>query len=93
MKSEFYAHSLPEKSPEDWHRLEEHLKSVAEMARRFEEDFKAGEWGYLSKLASLNRIFPMSVFLFVFVGLLSGSCYNIGMEVWGINVSEKIQPL
>jgi hypothetical protein len=36
---EYYAHSLEGKPPEDWHRLEDHLKSVAEMARRFGDDF------------------------------------------------------
>jgi len=50
MEHEFYAHSLPGKPPEDWHRLEDHLKAVAEMARAFAEDFAAGDWGYLAGL-------------------------------------------
>jgi CRISPR-associated endonuclease/helicase Cas3 len=54
MKNEFYAHSLDGEPPETWHRLEDHLKNVAEIARRFAEDFNAGDWGYLSRLAWLN---------------------------------------
>jgi hypothetical protein len=38
MKDEFYAHSLNGKPPEDWHRLQDHLKKVAEMARTFTEE-------------------------------------------------------
>jgi len=50
MKKEYYAHSREGKPPEDWHRLEDHLKKVAEMARDFADDFNAGEWGYLAGL-------------------------------------------
>ena len=39
----YYAHSVDRKPPEDWHRLEDHLKNVAEMARDFAEDFNAGD--------------------------------------------------
>jgi CRISPR-associated endonuclease/helicase Cas3 len=48
MKDEFYAHSREGKPPEDWHRLEDHLNKVAEMARSFAKDFNAGEWAYLA---------------------------------------------
>jgi len=34
MKTEFYAHSKEGKSPEHWHRLEDHLKRVVEMAQK-----------------------------------------------------------
>jgi len=47
---EYYAHSREGKPPEDWHRLEDHLKEVAEMARRFANDFGAGGWAYLAGL-------------------------------------------
>jgi len=50
MKDEFYAHSHKEKPTQDWHRLEDHLKSVAELARTFANDFHAGDWGYLAGL-------------------------------------------
>ncbi len=50
MKDEFYAHSREGKPPEEWQRLEDHLKNVAEMARRFADDFNAGAWGYLGGL-------------------------------------------
>jgi len=41
MKQEYYAHSREGKLPKDWHRLEDHLKEVAEMDQRFAEEF---EW-------------------------------------------------
>lgn len=50
MKDEFYAHSLDGKPHEEWQRLEDHLKNVAEMARGFAGDFNAGDWGYLAGL-------------------------------------------
>lgn len=50
MKEEFYANSHREKPSEQWHRLEDHLESVAEMARTFADDFHAGDWGYLAGL-------------------------------------------
>ncbi|MEF8942110.1 MAG: CRISPR-associated helicase Cas3' [Desulfohalobiaceae bacterium] len=40
-----YAHSHPEISPEKWHTLEEHLRSVAELAEEFAAVFCAGQWG------------------------------------------------
>jgi hypothetical protein len=43
MKKEFYAHSLEGKPPEEWHKLEDHLKKVAEMARSFANEFKVGD--------------------------------------------------
>jgi CRISPR-associated endonuclease/helicase Cas3 len=51
MKDTYYAHSREGKPPEDWQRLDDHLKNVAEMARGFAEDFGAGgDWGYLTGL-------------------------------------------
>ncbi len=32
MKDEFYAHSRDGRPPQDWHKLEDHLKNVAGMA-------------------------------------------------------------
>jgi hypothetical protein len=39
MKDQYDAHSLSGKPPENWHRLEDHLKNVAEIARTFANDF------------------------------------------------------
>jgi len=50
MKEEFYAHSRDGKPPENWQKLEEHLNNVAEMARKFSNDFNAGDGGYLAEL-------------------------------------------
>ncbi|MDI7260514.1 MAG: CRISPR-associated endonuclease Cas3'' [Thermodesulfobacteriota bacterium] len=50
MKNEYYAHSREGRPPEDWHKLEDHLKKVAEMARTFADDFNAGDWAYLAGL-------------------------------------------
>jgi hypothetical protein len=47
MKHEYYAHSRDGKPPKDWHRLEDHLKAIAEMARAFANGFNAGDWGCL----------------------------------------------
>lgn len=47
MAEKYYAHSLPGRPKEEWQLLEDHLKNVAELARKFAEDFGAGEWGYL----------------------------------------------
>jgi CRISPR-associated endonuclease/helicase Cas3 len=52
MKNEFYAHSREGKPSEEWHRLEYHLKKVAEMAQEFASDFGAGDWAYLAGLRS-----------------------------------------
>ena len=46
----YYARSLPGRPQEEWQRLEDHLKNVAEMAKGFAEEFGAGEWGYLAGL-------------------------------------------
>jgi len=53
---EYYAHSREGKPPEDWHRVEDHLKKVAEMARRFANDFGAGDWAYLAGLTHRSGI-------------------------------------
>ena len=50
MDREYYAHSLPDKPKEEWQRLEDHLRNVAEMAKGFADAFGAGEWGYLAGL-------------------------------------------
>ena len=50
MKDEFYAHSREGIPPKYWHRLEDHLKEVAEKARVFASDFNAGDWAYLARL-------------------------------------------
>jgi len=50
MSRKYYAHSLEGRPPSEWQLLEEHLKNVAELARRFAEDFSAGDWAYLAGL-------------------------------------------
>jgi len=42
MPAKFYAHSLPGRPKEEWQPLDEHLKAVAERARKFAEPFGAG---------------------------------------------------
>jgi len=37
----YYAHSVEGKPPEKWHRLEDHFNEVAEMARKFANEFDA----------------------------------------------------
>jgi hypothetical protein len=43
----FYAHTKEGKPQSEWQPLEEHLKNVAEMARKFAVEFGSGDWGYL----------------------------------------------
>jgi hypothetical protein len=40
----FYAHSKEGEPPENWQRLGDHLKNVAEMARGFAQMFGTGDW-------------------------------------------------
>ena len=50
MYSEYFAHSKEGMPPEEWQRLEEHLKNVAELARQFAEPFGGGDWAELAGL-------------------------------------------
>ena len=47
-EQEYHAHSWEGKPSEDWHRLEDHLKEVAELTGSFANDFHAGDWAYLA---------------------------------------------
>jgi len=59
MKGEFYAHSKEGEPQDNWQRLEDHLKNVAEMARKFADEFDAGDWGYLTGLwHDIGKILP-----------------------------------
>jgi hypothetical protein len=55
-EQEYHAHSRDGRPPEDCHRLEDHLKEVAEMARRFANDFNGGDWAYLAGLTHRSGI-------------------------------------
>jgi len=46
----FYAHSLGDKPPENWHPLAVHLRNVAQMAAGFAAKFSASSWAYLAGL-------------------------------------------
>lgn len=46
MSCEYYAHTLEGRPCSEWQPLEEHLKNVADLARRFAEDFGAGDWAW-----------------------------------------------
>lgn len=47
MQKEFYAHSLEGRPQEEWQKLEEHLRNVAKLARKFAESFGGGDWAEL----------------------------------------------
>jgi CRISPR-associated endonuclease/helicase Cas3 len=49
-QKEFYAHSLPNRPPQEWQKLEDHLLAVARRAKQFGDKFGAGEWAYLAGL-------------------------------------------
>ncbi len=51
MDRDYYAHSIPDKSVDQWQKIKEkHLRNVGDMAGGFAETFGAGEWGYLGVL-------------------------------------------
>lgn len=52
---EFYAHSVEGKPESEWQGLEEHLRNVAELAKKFGDEFGSGEWAYLAGLWHQNR--------------------------------------
>lgn len=52
----YYAHTLKGTSREKWQRLEDHLKNVAQLAKKFAEPFGAGKWGYLAKMTHIRGI-------------------------------------
>ena len=47
---QYYAHSKEESKPENWHLLEDHLESVANMAKDFAAPFGGQEWARLAGL-------------------------------------------
>lgn len=48
--SDHYAHSRASAPVEQWHRLEDHLRAVAERAEQFAAKFDSGRWGYYAGL-------------------------------------------
>jgi CRISPR-associated helicase Cas3/CRISPR-associated endonuclease Cas3-HD len=50
MQTRYFAHSLENRPPEEWQRLDEHLKNVAKLAKQFAESFGCGDWAYLAGL-------------------------------------------
>ncbi len=45
---EYYAHSKEDVPPQEWQRLEDHLKNVAERAAEFARPFGGDEWAYIA---------------------------------------------
>lgn len=45
-----YAHSLPGQPPDKWQPLDEHLRAVAEMAKKFTNAFGVRDRAYLAGL-------------------------------------------
>ena len=50
MTSQYYAHSLEARPPEEWQPLEEHLVNVAELASKSAKLFNGDQWAYLAGL-------------------------------------------
>jgi len=46
----YFAHSLPEKTPNKWQTLKEHLQNVGELAREYAKKFESSNWGYVAGL-------------------------------------------
>ncbi len=47
MQKEYYAHTLEGRPQNEWQKLEEHLRNVAKLARKFAEPFGSGDWAEL----------------------------------------------
>ncbi|MBI5206119.1 MAG: hypothetical protein HZA11_14490 [Nitrospirae bacterium] len=47
---QFFAHSVEGKAQSKWQGLGEHLLNVAELAKKFGDEFGSGEWAYLAGL-------------------------------------------
>lgn len=43
---DFFAHSVEGKPKGEWQGLEEHLLNVAELAKKFGDEFGSGDWAY-----------------------------------------------
>jgi CRISPR-associated endonuclease/helicase Cas3 len=48
MKDDFYAHSLLNRPPSDWHKLEDHLVQTAVLAAQFALAFGAADWAHIA---------------------------------------------
>ena len=82
----FYAHSLPDRPPDEWQRLEDHLLAVAHLAREFGEEFGAGGWAYLACCTILKNAFTIDNF----------SCRNgkeIMTEIFSVQAAKKAHGL
>jgi CRISPR-associated endonuclease/helicase Cas3 len=55
LKKRYFAHSLEGRPEDEWHSLDEHLKSTAELAKSFADVFGSGEWAYLAGLWHENN--------------------------------------
>ncbi len=47
---EYYAHSLEGRQPQEWHQLDEHLRSVSSIAAEFAREFGAEDWARIAGL-------------------------------------------
>jgi CRISPR-associated endonuclease/helicase Cas3 len=57
--ADFFAHSLPGRPFDEWERLEDHLRGVADLASDFAAAFDARDWGYLAGLwHDLGKFLP-----------------------------------
>ena len=53
---DFFAHSVEGKPKSEWQGLEEHLLNVAELAKKFGDEFGSGDWAYLARLKNIEQI-------------------------------------
>jgi len=80
----YYAHSIKDRPQEEWQKLDEHLKNVAELARQFAEPFGGGDWAYVAGLWH-----DIGKYSAKFQERINGKCINVDHSTAGAQEAVK----
>lgn len=83
-KPKYYAHSLTEKSKDEWQLLVDHLRNVAKIAGDFADGFGAKEWGRCAGLMHDAGKATMA-----FQRRLEGSSERVDHSTFGAQLAQK----